>query len=104
MWPAAQRLGARPAGEGPNCNASAMLDEDKSEPCIRIVTTPAPECATHFKVRTAAERLANVMPLTSPKCSYRVQHIDRSDFRVAIYRDSPYPKMVPDGYLQIVPA
>ena len=81
-----------------------MLDEDKHELCIRIVTTREPERAAHFGVRTTAQRLADVMPLAGARCSYRVQDIAHSGFRVAVYRESPYPQMVPDGYLRISPA
>jgi len=33
-----------------------------------------------------------------------VQHIEGAGFRVAVYHDSAYPRMVPDGYLRIVTA
>ena len=36
--------------------------------------------------------------------SYRVQDMDSHGFRVAVYRPSPYPPMVMDGYLRIVRA
>ena len=36
--------------------------------------------------------------------SYRVQDMDSYGFRVAVYRPSPYPAMVPDRYLRIVRA
>ena len=103
-WERVQPGDVMPAGACPKCNASAMLDEDKPEPCITIVTTREPESATHFGVRTTAQGLANVMPLTGTRCTYRVQDIAHSGFRVAVYRESPYPQMVPDGYLRIVPA
>ena len=93
-----------PAGECPKCNASAMLDEDKPEPRIAIVTTPTPERATHFGVRSTAQALANVMFTARNTSSYRVQDMDVHGFRVAVYRHNPYPQMVPDGYLRIEPA
>ena len=98
--------GIMPAGECPVCGASAMLDEDKAEPsrgpCITIVTTREPERATHFGVRTTAQALADVMAMAANTCTYRVQDI--SGFRVTVYRQSPYPRMVPDAYLRILPA
>ena len=90
-----------PAGECPECNASAMLDEDKAEPCIRIETVPAPERATHFRVRSTAQALADVMSMAADTSSYRVQDMDAHGFRVAVYHRSAYPAMVPDGYLRI---
>ena len=93
-----------PAGECPECNASAMLDEDRPEPCVRIETTPAPERATHFGVRSTARALAHVMATAAGTWSYRVQDIDHHGFRVAVYPKTPYPPMLPDGYLRIVPA
>ena len=93
-----------PAGECPECGASAMLDADTSDPCVRIVTTPTPERATHFGVRSTTQSLANVMATAAGNCTYRVQDLDRHGFRVAVYRHNPYPPMVPDGYLRIVPA
>lgn len=91
-----------PAGECPKCNASALLDEDG--PWLRIVTTREPERATHFRLRAAARALARIMALAGHASSYRVQDIARAGFRVAVYHESPYPKMVPDGYLRIVTA
>ena len=81
-----------------------MLDEDKPEPRIEIVTTPTPERATHFGVRSTARALANVMSTARNTSSYRVQDMDVHGFRVAVYRQNPYPQMVPDGYLRIEPA
>ncbi len=92
---------AMPAGECPECNASAMLDEDNSEPCVRIETTPAPERATHFPVRSTARALASVMGTAAGTWSYRVQDMARHGFRVAVYPQTPYPPMVPAGYLRI---
>ena len=93
-----------PAGECPECGASAMLDPDKPEPCIEIVTVTAPERATHFGVRSTAQSLANVMWQSSRPWIYRVQDLDRSGFRVAVYRDSPGAGPDPHGYLRIVRA
>ena len=93
-----------PAGECPACSASAMLDETRQEPSVMIVTTLVPERATKFGVRSTAQALASVMSLARNTRSYRVQDMDRSGFRVAVFRQTPYPRMVPDGYLRIVPA
>ena len=93
-----------PAGECPECNASAMIDEDKTEPRIAIVATPVPERATHFGVRSTTQSLANVMAMAAGTYTYNVQDMDRHGFRVALYRPSPYRQMVPDGYLRIEPA
>ncbi len=103
-WERVQPGDPMPAGECPKCNASAMLDEDRPEPSIEIVTTAEPEHATNFGVRSTAQALASVMSLARNTCSYRVQDMDRSGFRVAVFRQTPYPRMVPDGYLRIVPA
>ena len=103
-WERVQPGDIMPAGACPECNASAMLDEDKHEPRIRIITTREPERAAHFGARSTAQGLADVMPLAGARCSYRVQDMDRSGFRVAVYRQSPYTRMVPDGYLRIEPA
>ena len=96
-----------PAGECPQCGASAMLDEPPTpsrEPRIGIITAPEPERATHFGVRSTAQTLANVMSMAANTYHYRVQDMDLHGFRVAVYRHSPYPRMVPDGYLRIEPA
>ena len=103
-WERVQPGDTMPAGECPKCNASAMLDEDKPEPRIEIVTTPTPERATHFGVRSTARALANVMSTARNTSGYRVQDMDVHGFRVAVYRQNPYPPMVPDGYLRIEPA
>ena len=78
-----------------------MLDGDKLEPCVRIQTTPDPERATHFGVRSTARALAGVMATAAATWSYRVQDIDHHGFRVAVYPQTPDPPMVPDGYLRI---
>ena len=91
-----------PAGACPRCNASALLDEP--EPCLRILPTREPESATHFPFRATAQALARIMPLAGHASSYRVQHIEGAGFRVAVYHESPYPQMVPDGYLRLVTA
>ena len=100
-WERVEPGDTMPAGECPKCNASAMLDEDRAEPCVRIETAPTPERATHFGVRSTAQSLANVMAMAADTCTYRVQDLDRHGFRVAVYRPSPYRPMVPDGYLRI---
>ena len=96
-----------PAGECPECGASAMLDKRPKparEPRIGIITTPEPERATHFGVRSTAKALANVMSMAANTYCYRVQDMDLSGFHVAVYRQSPYPRMLPNGYLRIEPA
>ena len=93
-----------PAGECPECGNNAMLDPERSEPCIEIATVPLPERATHFRVRSTAQSLANVMSMVRNTYRYRVQDMSNSGFRVAVYRPSPYPPMIPDGYLRIVRA
>ena len=90
-----------PAGDCPECGASAMLDVDRPEPCIKIVTVPTAERATHFGVRSTARALADVMWAARNTFVYRVQDMDRHGFRVAVYRQSPYPPMLADGYLRI---
>ena len=90
-----------PAGECPECGASAMLDADGPHPYARIVTVPTPERATHFGVRSTAQSLANVMSMAHNTYNYRVQDMDRHGFRVAVYRHSPYPPMLAEGYLKI---
>ena len=90
-----------PAGECPGCGASAMLDADTSEPCVRILTVSNPEHATHFGVRSTTRSLAKVMATAEGTYTYRVQDLDRHGFRVAVYRRKPYPPMFPDGYLRI---
>ena len=84
-----------------------MLDEPPTpsrEPRIGIIATPEPERATHFGVRSTAQALANVMSMAANTYRYRVQDMDLHGFRVAVYRHSPYPRMVSDGYLRIEPA
>ena len=93
--------GVMPAGECPECGNNAMLDPEQSEPCIEIATVPLPERATHFRVRSTAQSLANVMSMARNTHGYRVQDMDGHGFRVAVYRPSPYPPMIPDGYLRI---
>ena len=103
-WERVQPGDAMPAGECPKCNASALIDDDSTGPRIEIVTVPAPERATHFGVRSTAQSLANVMSMARSAYSYRVQDMDSHGFRVAVYRPSPYPPMLAEGYLRIEPA
>ena len=98
-WERVQPGDPMPAGECPKCSASALLDEP--EPCLRIVATREPERATHFPIRNLAQALARVMSAARNTCHYRVQDIEGAGFRVAVFDESPYPKMVPDGYLRI---
>ena len=90
-----------PAGECPACNASAMLDETRHEPGIKVVTTRVPARATRFGVRSTAQSLANVMWNPSHPWSYRVEDLDPSGFRVTVYRDNSGPGTDPRGYLRI---
>ena len=90
-----------PAGECPKCNASALLDETRHEPCIKVATTRVPERATKFGVRSTAQSLANVIWESSRPWSYRVEDLDRSGFRVAVYRDTPGAGPDPHGFLRI---
>ena len=66
-----------PAGECPECGASAMLDADRPHPWVQIVTVPLPERATHFGVRSTARALADVMATARNAFLYRVQDMDR---------------------------
>ena len=90
-----------PAGDCPECGASAMLDSDYTKPALRIVTVPNPEQATHFGVRSAAKSLVHVMATAIDRHSYRVQDMDRHGFRVAVYGPPPRPEMLAQGYLRI---
>ena len=89
------------AGECPKCNASAMLDETRQEPSATIVTTLVPERATKFGVRSTAQALADVMWLAANRCSYRVEDLGSSGFRVAVYRETPKRDTAPRGYLRV---
>ena len=100
-WERVEPGDVMPAGECPKCNASALLDEARHEPCIKVATTRVPERATKFGVRSTAQSLANVMWDYSRPWSYRVQDLDRSGFRVAVYRDTPGAGPDPHGYLRI---
>ena len=90
-----------PAGECPECSASAMLDEARQEPSATIVTTLVPERATKFGVRSTAQALADVMWLAANKYRYRVDDLGSSGFRVAVCRETPKRETVPRGYLRI---
>ena len=90
-----------PRANAPKCNASALLDETRHEPCIKIATTLVPERATKFGVRSTAQSLADVMWDPSRPWSYRVEDLDRSGFRVAVHRDTPGAGPDPHGYLRI---
>ena len=90
-----------PAGECPACNASALLDETRHEPGIKVNTTLVPERATRFGVRSTAQSLADIMWEPSRPWSYRVQDLDCTGFRVAVHRDTPGAGPDPHGYLRI---
>ena len=100
-WERVEPGDVMPAGECPKCNASALLDETRHEPCIKVLTTLVPERATKFGVRSTAQSLANVMWESSRPWSYRVEDLDRSGFRVAVHRDTPGAGADPHGYLRI---
>ncbi len=100
-WERVEPGDVMPAGECPKCNASALLDETRHGPCIKVHTTLAPERATKFGVRSTAQSLADVMWHHSHPWSYRVQDLDRSGFRVAVHRDTPGAGPDPHGYLRI---
>ena len=82
-----------PAGECPVCNASAMLIEEKPEPCMRVLTVSRPDDATHFGVRSTTQSLANIMWAVDNRHSYSVQDLDRHGFRVAVYKPAAHRKM-----------
>ncbi len=103
-WERVEPGDVMPAGECPNCNASAMLDETRQEPSVTIVTTLVPERATKFGVRSTAQALADVMWLAANRYSYRVEDLGSSGFRVAVYREAPKRDTAPRGYLRIEPA
>ena len=90
-----------PAGDCPECGASAMLDPDTADPTLRIVTVRNPEQATHFAARSTARSLADLMATAIDRHSYRVQDMDRHGFRVAVYRPLPNPGMLAQGYLRV---
>ena len=60
-WERVEPGDVMPAGECPKCNASALLDETRHEPCIKVSTTLVPERAARFGVRSTAQSLADVM-------------------------------------------
>ena len=78
-----------------------MLDDYGPHPCARIVTVPNPDRATHFGVKSTAKALADVMWTVRNTFLYRVQDMERHGFRFAVYRRSPYPPMLAEGYLKI---
>ena len=100
-WERVEPGDTMPAGECPKCHASALLDETRHEPCIKVGTTLVPERATKFGIRSTAQSLANVMCESSRPWRYRVQDLDRSGFRVAVHRDTPGDGPDPHGYLRI---
>lgn len=90
-----------PAGECPECGASAMLDPPATGPTIAIVTVTNPKRATHFGVKSTAQSLANVMAAARNNRDYVVQDMRPAGFRVAVKKYSPYNRMVPDAYLRL---
>ena len=103
-WERLQPGDTVPAGECPNCSASAMLDETRHEPSAMIVTTLVPERATKFGARSTAQALADVMWLAADRYSYRVEDLGSSGLRVAVCRETPKRDTAPRGYLRIKPA
>ena len=100
-WERVEPGDVMPAGECPKCNASALLDETRHEPCIKVITTQVPERATRFGIRSTAQSLADVMWEPSRPWSYRVQDLDPSGYRVTVHRDTPGTGPDPHGYLRI---
>ena len=90
-----------PAGECPECNASAMLDPDDTLPRIHITAVPTPESATHFKRRATARALSLIATHADPGFTYPVQDMDDDGLRVAVHRKSPHSRMFACAYLRI---
>ena len=108
--PAEERMGAHRAGRRHargrvprSATPRPCSTTDKPEPCVRIETTPNPEHATHFGVRsTARRRSPDVMATAAGTWSYRVQDIDHHGFpRRGLPARPRIRQMVPDGYLRI---
>lgn len=90
-----------PAGDCPECGASAMLDRPDTGPAVAIVTVTSPERASHFGVRSTAQSLANVMWALRNNRDYPIQDMGPAGFRVSVKKYSPYNRMIADGYLRI---
>ena len=90
-----------PAGECPECGASALLDTATSHPRVRIFPVVNPEHATHFTRRSRAQALSVVLTIAAGSFDYRVQNLDAHGYRVAVYKPSSYPCMIPESYLRI---
>ena len=104
-WERVQPGDTMPAGECPKCNASAMLDEPTNARAAHRDRHHADARARHaFRgpLDRAGPRQRHVHGPQHVR--YRVQDMDVHGFRVAVYRQNPYPPMVPDGYLRIEPA
>ena len=91
-----------PAGECPECGASAMLDADAPQPCVRIVTRAEPGTRTHFGVRstTQSARRRHGDGLGHVRLSRAGPGPPRLPGS-RVYRRNPYPPMLADGYLRI---
>ena len=92
-----------PAGECPKCNASAMLEEQRHQPGIKIDTTAVPEFAATFTDPTPAYALADLMSRAGGDWAYHVDILHRAGFRVAVHRPGPQPLPQLKGYLRITP-
>ena len=100
-WERVQSGDVMPAGECPECNASAMLDRDTTRPRIIVDTATSPESATHFKRRYTARALSLVATLADPRFTYPVQDMDEDGYRVAVHRKPPHSRMIACCYLRI---
>ena len=94
-----------PAGECPECGASAMLDKQPKpsrEPSIAIATMPDPQDATKFGVLATAHGLANVMALTGNKFTYHAT-ANYLAGHIVVVREAADPRAIV-GYLRIAAA
>jgi len=102
-WERVQPGDIMPAGECPECNASAMLDPDPDRPRIVIDTTTRPESATHFPSHYKARALSLVAILADRNFTYPVQDMDEHGHRVAVHRKPPHSRMFACCYLRVRP-
>lgn len=101
-WERVQPGDPMPAGECPECSASAMLDEKRHDPAIRIETTLVPEFATVFDRQTAAQAVADIMASRQDRWSCRPRMLDASSWRIEVHaRNRPLLASL-KGYLRIV--
>ena len=100
-WERVQPGEVMPAGECPECNASAMLDPDPDRPRIVIDTTTRPESATHFPSHYKAHALSLVATLADGNFTYPVQDMDEDGHCVAVHRKPPHSRMCACCYLRV---